>query len=143
MGATWNNRSEAVGAELVSGNYFNVLGVQPAAGRVFEAGDETAHGRESGCCPGFRLLETDLAEAPVVGRTLLVDGAPFTVVGVAAPGFQQHDLGKCPTFTCPITMQRTIIPERNYLDDRQHVLARSVAGRLTPGSDRGGRPPRR
>ena len=96
VGATWNNRSEAVGAELVSGNYFNVLGVQPAAGRVFSASDETAPGANPVAVLNFDYWKTHLAEAPVVGRTLLIDAAPFTVVGVAAPGFHSVVWGRLP-----------------------------------------------
>src|SRR5579872_4935763 len=44
VGLTWNNRAERASAEMVSGNYFNVLGVQAAVGHVFVAGDETAPG---------------------------------------------------------------------------------------------------
>ena len=42
VGVSWKNQSEAVSAEMVSGNYFNVLGVRPALGRVFNGSDETA-----------------------------------------------------------------------------------------------------
>ncbi len=136
VGATWNNRSEAVGAELVSGNYFNVLGVQPAAGRVFSARDETAPGANPVVVLGFDYWKTHLAEAPVVGQTLLIDATPFTVVGVAAPGFHSVVWGRLPDLYLPLTMQRTIIPEWNYLGDRRQYWL-TVAGRLKPGVTEG------
>ncbi|HTX77698.1 MAG TPA: ABC transporter permease [Terracidiphilus sp.] len=132
VGATWNNRSEAVGAELVSGNYFNVLGVQPAAGRVFSAGDETAPGANPVAVLNFDYWKTHLAEAPVVGRTLLIDATPFTVVGVAAPGFHSAVWGRQPDLYVPVTMQRVLQPEWNYLGDRRAYWL-TVVGRLKPG----------
>ena len=132
VGATWNNRSEAVGAELVSGNYFNVLGVQPAAGRVFSASDETAPGANPVAVLNFDYWKTHLAEAPVVGRTLLIDATPFTVVGVAAPGFHSAVWGRLPDVYVPVTMQRVVEPEWNYLGDRRAYWL-TVVGRLKPG----------
>ena len=53
----------------------------------------------------FDYWKSHLAEAPVVGQKLLVDGTPFTVVGVAAPGFRSVVWGHAPSVYVPITMQ--------------------------------------
>ena len=132
VGVTWNNHAQAASAEMVSGNYFQMLGVEPAEGRVFDAGDETADGANPVAVLNFDYWRTELAEAPVVGRTLLVNGSPFTIVGVSAPGFRSMIWGNAPGIYVPITMQRTIEPDWNYLQDRRSYWI-DLAGRLRPG----------
>ena len=131
-GVTWNNRSEAVSAEMVSGNYFETLGVRPAVGRLFIASDESAPGANPVAVLNFDYWKTHLAEAPVEGQTLLVNGTPFTIVGVAAPGFHSAVWGRLPDVYVPITMQRTVEPEWDYLNDRKSYWI-TLAGRLRPG----------
>ncbi len=81
--------AERAEAELVSGNYFEVLGVEPALGRVFSMDDERAPGADA-----VVVLNNDYwrqrfsADEGIVGESIRVNGHPMTVVGVAAPGFQ-------------------------------------------------------
>ncbi|MBV8631141.1 MAG: ABC transporter permease, partial [Silvibacterium sp.] len=114
-GVTWNNRSEAVQVEMVSGNYFGTLGVRPALGRLFVADDETAPGANPVAVLNFDYWKSHLAEAPVAGKTLLINGTPFVIAGVAAPGFQSVVWGRTPQVYVPITMQHTVEPEWDYL----------------------------
>jgi putative ABC transport system permease protein len=129
VGVTWNNHAEAVSAELVSGNYFDVLGVRPAVGRLLSQSDETAPGANQVAVVTFDYWRTHLAESPVVGKTLLINGTPFTLLGVAAPGFRSMVWGHIPAVYVPITEQRVIEPEWNYLNDHNSYWL-SVAGRL-------------
>jgi predicted permease len=132
VGVAWNNRSEAVSAEMVSGNYFDVLGVRPALGRVLDANDETVEGANPVAVLNFDFWRTHLAEAAVAGKTLLINGSPFTIVGVASPGFHSVVFGRTPSVYVPITMQRTIEPEWDYLKDRKSYWI-DVMGRVRPG----------
>ena len=132
VGVVWNQHAEAVSGELVSGNYFQVLGVKAAAGRVFDAEDETAEEANPVAVLSFDYWKTHLAEAQVVGKTLLVNGKPFTVVGVSAPGFQSMVWGNVPAVFVPITMQKTAQPDWAYLNDRQAYWL-DLIGRLRPG----------
>jgi predicted permease len=132
VGVTWNDRAESVDAEMVSGNYFNVLGVPPAMGRVFDSADETAPGANPVAVLNFDYWKSHLAEAPVVGKTLLINGTPFTIVGVAAPGFHSMVWGQLPGVYVPITMQKTIEPEWDFLPDHKSYWT-DVVGRLKPG----------
>jgi len=132
VGVTWDNRAESVRAELVSGNYFETLGVQPAVGRLLVAADETAPGANPIAVLNFDYWKTHLGEAPVTGRTLLVNGTPFTIAGVAAPGFHSMVWGRIPDIYVPITMQRVVEPEWDYLADH-HSYWLNVAGRLRDG----------
>ena len=136
VGVTWNNRAESVGAELVTGNYFETLGVRPAVGRLFTASDETAAGANPVVVLSFDYWRTHLAEAPVAGKTLLVNGTPFTIAGVTAPGFHSMVWGRTPDVFVPISIQKVVEPEWPIPERPQRVLDRS-AGRLRPGIDAG------
>ena len=131
-GVTWNNHAEAIPAELVSGNYFQVLGVGPAVGRVFLASDESADGANPVAVLSFDYWKTHLGEAAVEGKTLLVNGSPFTIVGVAAPGFHSMVWGRRPDIYVPITMQRVVEPDWNYLNEHRAYWL-GVIGRLRDG----------
>ncbi|HEX4005078.1 MAG TPA: ABC transporter permease [Acidobacteriaceae bacterium] len=135
LGVTWNNRAESVRAELVSGNYFETLGVRPAVGRLFVATDETAPGANPVAVLSFDYWKTHLAEAPVVGKTLLVNGNAFTITGVASPGFHSMVWGQTPDVYVPLSMEQILQPEWPYLSDHQSYWA-AVAGRLKPGVTR-------
>ena len=100
LGVTWSNHAESVQAELVSGNYFETLGVPPAVGRVFGSGDETTPGANPVAVLNFDYWKSHLAEAPVAGKTLLVNGTPFTIIGVSAPGFHSMVWGHTPAVVC-------------------------------------------
>jgi predicted permease len=134
-GVVRNNRSEPVDAETVSGNYFEVLGVRPALGRLLVSSDETAEGANPVAVVSFDYWKTHLAEAQVVGQTLLVNGTPFTIVGVTAPGFHSMVWGRMPALYVPITMQLIVDPEWTYLKDRQAYWI-DLVGRLRPGMTR-------
>jgi putative ABC transport system permease protein len=132
VGITWNNHAEPVPAEMVSGNYFETLGVRPALGRLLVAGDETTAGADAVAVLSFDYWKNHLAEAPVAGKTLLVNGTPFTIVGVAAPGFHSVVWGRTPAVFVPITMQHVVDPEWSMLDDRQSYWI-DLVGRVAPG----------
>ena len=132
VGVTWNNRAESIGAEMVSGNYFDVLGVQAAVGRLFVASDETAPGANPVAVLNFDYWKSHLAEAPVVGETLLVNGTPFTILGVAPPGFHSMEWGALPQIYVPLTMQKTVEPEWDFLNDHKSYFM-NIVGRLRPG----------
>ena len=131
-GVTWNNRAEAVSAEIVSGNYFSVLGLQPAVGRLFASSDETAEGANQVVVLNFDYWKNHLAEAPIVGRSILINGTPFTIAGVASPGFHSVVWGDNPSIYVPVTMQRTLQPEWAAYSDRKDYWL-TIAGRLRPG----------
>ena len=135
VGVTWNDRAEIVLAEMVSGNYFEMLGVRPAVGRLFLASDETSAGANPVAVLSFDYWKTHLAEAPVIGKTLTINGTPFTITGVAAPGFHSMVWGRMPAVYVPLTMQGVIEPEWSYMNDRRAYWI-NLAGRLRDGVTR-------
>ena len=73
-----------VSGELVTGNYFHVLGVGPQSGRVLQASDEIAPGRHPVVVLSDRLWRTDFGANPdIVGTTIEINNVPLTVVGIA------------------------------------------------------------
>ena len=89
IGVSWHNQAESADAEVVSGNYFQLLGLKPSVGRLFTPQDDTAKGCKF--CGGaeLQLLENALSavRADVVGQTVLINGHPFTILGVAPINF--------------------------------------------------------
>ena len=130
-GVTWNNEAESASAELVSGNYFETLDVSAAMGRLLGASDETAPGANPVAVLNFNFWRAHLGEVPVVGKTLLVNGTPFTIVGVAAPGFHSMVWGRMPAIYIPITEQKVLSPEWDFLPDHRSYWI-NLMGRLRP-----------
>lgn len=131
-GVSWHNSAEAVPAEIVSGNYFDVLGVQPAIGRLFANSDETAAGANPVVVLSFDYWKRRFGEDPqIIGQTVALNGTPFTVIGVVAPAFESAVWGEKPRLFVPMTMQQAIAPD-NDLTDR-HSIWLKIIGRLPAG----------
>jgi predicted permease len=123
-------------AEIVSGTYFSVLGVGPALGRVLGDDDDRMHGASPVVVLSYDFWKTQLASAPdVVGRKVLVNQHPMTVVGVADPMFRGIDVGEVPSLWIPAAMSSQAIPGRNDILDRR-TRWMQVLGRLRPGVTR-------
>jgi predicted permease len=94
-----------VGAEIVSGSYFTVLGVGPALGRIIEPADDAAPGAGPVVVLSYDFWQAQLGgAADIVGRKVLIGNHPMTVVGVAAAGFRGVDVGAVPAFWMPTSM---------------------------------------
>ncbi len=119
-------------AEIVSGTYFSVLGVGPALGRVFGTDDDRTPGASPVVVLAYDFWKTQLASAPdVVGRKVLVNQHPMTVIGVAATGFRGIDVGEVPLLWIPAAMSAQAIPGFDGLLDRR-TRWMQVLGRLGP-----------
>ena len=119
-------------ARLVSGNYFQVLGVGAAVGRTILPADEAASAGAVAVV-SFRYWKDTLNEDPsTIGASLDLNGVPVTIVGVAGPEFYGETIEPDPpSFWLPITAARTLKPEGNLLDqpDRHWLY---LMGRLRP-----------
>ena len=93
--------TERADGELVSGNYFQALGVRPALGRVFspEADDRVYMGHPSVVLSYRYWMSRFAGDSKIVGEKILVNQHPMEVVGVAAPGFAGLDPAASPQFT--------------------------------------------
>jgi predicted permease len=91
--------------ELVSGNFFEVLGVKPHVGRLFTPSDDVAPGAHPVVVLSYRYWQRRFGGDPsIVGKTLRLTGYPMTVIGVTPPGFDGLDAGQPTDLRVPLTM---------------------------------------
>ena len=118
---------------LVSGNYFQVLQVQPALGRLFDSNDDRLVGEAQVVVLSHAYWTTRFAADPgVLNQGLIVNGQTLTIVGVAPQGFDGTTLGTKPQVFVPITLRGTMNPGFNQWANRQTYWAYLFA-RLRPG----------
>ncbi len=128
-----SSHSEVAQAELVSGNYFPMLGIRPAAGRLFTSADDQRAGEHPYLVLSYSYWKAQFNGDPgIVGQTVRITNYPFTVVGVAQAGFEGLEPGLPSKIFLPITMAPTVRPGfYNMYDRRQRWV--NVYGRLKPG----------
>ena len=131
-----NNQTELVDAEMVSGNYFSMLGVKPAAGRVFNSkeDDRTYQGHPVVVLSYNYWARRFNQDYGVIGRKILVNNYPMTIVGVSAKDFIGLDPAQSPQIRVPILMKPVLAPEWTWvhMDDRRSRWVQ-VFARLKPG----------
>jgi predicted permease len=139
VGVSWHNQAENDDAEVVSGNYFQLLGLKPAAGRLFTTQDDTAKDSNPVTVLSYNYWRTHLGAArDVIGQTILLNGRSFTIIGVAPSGFDSAIGGYRPSVFVPTSMVDIAIPWRAPIDDlnnRKSVWL-TLVGRLKPGVTR-------
>ncbi len=137
-------RVERAPYELVSGNYFAVLGVNPYIGRTFSLEDDRPPGNPVAVLSYGYWRERFAADRAVIGRTIHIRSHPFTIIGVTPPGFFGIQVGAAPAIRIPLTTAATLWPPKkddrangNYLDDPRlnmlHTNWLQIVGRLHPG----------
>jgi putative ABC transport system permease protein len=133
VGVQWRNTPSLANSELVSGNYFSVLGVKPALGRLLVPDDSVARGASPVAVLSYRYWTQHFAsDTSVIGQGMLINGNPFTIVGVAQPGFDSVIAGTIPDFFVPITMKATMTPGQDSLENRRWKWL-NIIGRVKPG----------
>ena len=133
VGIQWRNTPSLANSQLVSGNYFSLLGVQPALGRLFLPEDSATAGASPFVVLSYRFWEQRLGSDPaVINQTMLVNGNLFTIIGVARPGFDGVIAGMMPDFFVPITMKAKMTPGWDELENRRSRWL-NIIGRLKPG----------
>jgi predicted permease len=136
IGVQWNGHSELVQGELVSGNYFDLLGIRPALGRLLMPADDVAENGNPVVVLSFNYWKTALGSDPrVLDKPLYINGHPFTIVGVADPDFHSVIAGFTPKIFVPLVTKSIVMPGFNDLEDRRSAWA-NIVGRLKPGVSR-------
>ena len=120
--------------QLVSGTFFQVLGVESALGRTILPDDADAPGRNSVAVVSYRYWEEKLeADRSVIGRVITINGTSFTVIGVAPPAFFGAELNEQePDMWLPITMQQQVTLQPSLLNPHGlfwvHMMGRLKEG---------------
>jgi predicted permease len=131
-----DNQTERLQAELVSGNYFTMLGVKPAIGRVFNSKeDDQVYAGHPNVVLSYDYWVNRFARDPsVLGKKILVNDSPMTIVGVSAAGFAGVDPAQSPQIRVPVLMKEVMLPEWTWLHlaDRRARWVQ-VFARLKPG----------
>jgi predicted permease len=125
----------AVAGQLVSGNYFSVLGVNAALGRLIEPKDDRAPGESAVCVLSHDYWRRRFAGAPdVIGKSITLGGSPFIIIGVTPPEFFGLEIGGSMDISVPIMMQRQVMAGvRSYIEDQNSADNFKALGRLRPG----------
>ncbi len=119
---------------LVSGNYFNVLGVQAAAGRVLRDSDDTP-GSAPVAVMTYGLWKNRFHLDPsILGKTVVFNGTAFTVAGVAEASFFGERIRKSPDFWVPLSFQPQIMTRQPSLLHAMDFYWLNCMGRLKPGA---------
>ena len=120
-------------AEIVSGTYFQVLGVRPHLGRLIAESDDVQRDAHPVAVIAYDYWTNTLGSDPdIVGRKILMNNHPMTVIGVAEQGFGGMDIGEAAAVWVPAMMKRQVTPGWDRLLDRRarwmHVFGRLKAG---------------
>lgn len=132
-GLTVNNTSQRVWGYLVSGNYFDVLGVKPMLGRAFLPEEDQTADSHPVAVISYNCWQRRFAGDPeIVGKSVEFNSRPFTIIGVAPKGFIGTEVAYDPEMFIPVMMAKTIEPGSTWLERRDSNNLFTV-GRLKPG----------
>jgi putative ABC transport system permease protein len=128
----WNGVAERANGELVSGNYFPVLGVAAAIGRTFTPADDLRRNAEQHVVLSYAYWQKRFRRNPgVLNQIVDVNGHPMTVIGIAQPGFKGTDPGAVADVFLPMMMKAVVTPTWDKMDDRRAIWL-NIVGRLQP-----------
>ncbi|HWC96093.1 MAG TPA: ABC transporter permease [Candidatus Sulfopaludibacter sp.] len=120
--------------EMVSGNFFQVLGVPTTMGRVFTPQDDAAAGGSPVVILSHAYWSSQFGNNPsILNQNISLNGLPFQVIGVAGAKFRGITPGHIPNLYVPIAMEHTIVPTMDALQDRQTRWL-NLFGRVKPGA---------
>ena len=126
---------DQINGEIVSGNFFDLLGVRPVLGRGFLPDEDRVPGEKPVAVLSYPFFQRRLGGDPeVVGKTITLNGSAFTVVGVAPPGFKGANAIGTPALWVPLMAHPQVLRgffAENF--DSRRALLFSGVGRLKPG----------
>jgi predicted permease len=129
MNVSYGDVNERVGGELVSGNFFQVLGVNPWVGRLFTQADDVNPGEHPVAVLSYNFWARRFAKDPgIIGKTILINEHPMSVIGVTPPSFYGLALGSNPDVRVPLMMTPVFNPlPKNRLKSRTHAWLNVMA----------------
>jgi macrolide transport system ATP-binding/permease protein len=134
---TSGDEPELVNGQLVSGTYFEMLGLRPAAGRFFRPEEDAVPGRHPVVVLGHGLWRRRFGGDPgLIGRTVTLNGHRFTVIGVAPEGFRGARILEPAEMWAPLMMYKEVLPGRmGKIFEQRRAIILFCLGRLKPGVD--------
>ncbi|MCX6612640.1 MAG: ABC transporter permease, partial [Acidobacteria bacterium] len=130
---TYEGVSERTGGELVSGNYFEVLGVKAYLGRLISPTDDVTKGGHPVAVLGYDFWKNRFSSDPsIVGKEVLVNNNRLTVIGVSSPDYFGLDPTRVISIRMPIAMKAQMTPGWDAMEDRRSRWVQ-VFARLKPG----------
>jgi predicted permease len=135
---SFNGRAERVDFELVSGTYFSTLGINPHLGRVLTPEDDRVPNGHPYAVLNYAYWVSRFSRDPaILGKTLILNNYPMTIVGVLQPGFDGVELGRSPKLFVPIMMAKAMLVgvTDDMLTERRNRWVNAF-GRLKPGIKR-------
>jgi predicted permease len=131
-----DGQTERVIGELVSGTYFQVLGVGAAAGRVIVPDDDKTRGDGFVAVLSYAYWRNRFGSDPaVIGTRVTINNYPFTIIGVSQAGFDGLDIGAVANLRVPLMLKAQMTPNWDDVDNRRSRWV-NVFGRLKPGVTR-------
>jgi predicted permease len=132
-GTEGSGQEEPGRGRLVTGNYFSMLNVRPALGRLFgEPESDPGHPVPVVVLSYTYWTRKFAADPHIVGQTIHVNRAPVTVIGVTQPGFEGEVSGELQDVFIPMSMQTAMQPGKSWLES-PNVSWLNIMGRLKPG----------
>jgi predicted permease len=124
---------EKINAELVSGTFFDTLGVHPILGRALTDSDDETPGAHPVAVASYSWWQRRLGKDPAaVGKTITIRSTVYTIIGVAPPEFFGAIVGQSPDVWIPLAMEKEISPGWNGLNDNLfqslYIVARRKPG---------------
>jgi predicted permease len=135
---TWSGGAEPrqIFGQMVSANYFEILGLRPASGRFFLPGEDSKPGGNNVAVVSYSLWSNKFGSDPnVVGRILTLNATPYTVIGVAPHGFKgAFTFGNAEQVWIPVSMYPRLLAGffKDNFNDRR-FLSTAMIGRLKDG----------
>lgn len=129
-------QTERLSAEIVSQNYFSVVGIEPFIGRSFSPEEDSSMGAAAVAVLGYDFWQGRFGGDPkVVGQSVLLNGYPFTVVGVLPQPFKGTvlDWSEPPQIWIPVSMPVKTAPVLASLLQERQARSFRIIGRLKPG----------
>jgi putative ABC transport system permease protein len=123
--------------EIVSGNYFSLLGTTPWRGRLLSQTDDGAPDANPVVVLSYSFWKNRLGGDPaLVGQTISINGHPFQVVGIASPAFHSAVWGETPGLFLPMSMLDVAMPGQGKLLTSHRNRWMNILGRMAPGTTR-------
>jgi predicted permease len=133
---SWHDQTERIYGDLVSGNYFEVLGVPAVVGRTLTPDDDGTPGAHPAVVLSYEYWKRRFGADPgVLNQTITLNAHLMTIVGIARAGFRGVGVGEAPEVFVPMMMRSEMSPGMDDLENR-HSMWLNIFGRLKPGVSR-------